>query len=83
MEVVDKNEILSRDFSDYRRGFGLMIGFIGFLDTAHDCTLQFTITYTHTHTSVHSHVFTAVTWYRLPTVDVPFLWVPELSPYLS
>jgi hypothetical protein len=27
--------------------------------------------YTYKHTSVHSHVFTAVAWYRLPTADVP------------
>jgi hypothetical protein len=33
-----------------------MTGFIGLLDTASDCTLQFTIT----HTYVHSHVPTAV-----------------------
>jgi hypothetical protein len=25
----------------------------------------------HTHTSVHTHVFTAVAWQRLPYVDVP------------
>jgi hypothetical protein len=28
-------------------GFGLMIGFIGLFDTAHDCTLQLTVTHTH------------------------------------
>jgi hypothetical protein len=34
-----------------------MIGFIGPFDTAHDYTLQFTLT--HTYTSVHSHLFTS------------------------
>jgi hypothetical protein len=34
--------------SDYRRGFGLMIEFVGLLDTARDYTSQFTITHTHT-----------------------------------
>jgi hypothetical protein len=35
-----------------------MTGFIGLFDTAHDYTLEFTIT----HTSVHIHVFTVVAW---------------------
>jgi hypothetical protein len=39
--------------------------------------------YTHTHISVHSHVFTVVAWYWLPTVDVPFLRVPCHQPQLS
>jgi hypothetical protein len=38
-----------------QKGFGLMIGFIGLIDTVRDCTLQFTVI----HTSVHSHVFTS------------------------
>jgi hypothetical protein len=43
-------------------------------------TLEFTVTRTRTHTSVYSHVFTAVAWYRLPKVDIPYLWVSELTP---
>jgi hypothetical protein len=60
-------------------GFGWMAGFIGIFDTAGDYTTQFTVT----HTSVHSHVFTAVALYWLPTAEVPLLlgsWtVPGLS----
>jgi hypothetical protein len=44
--------------SDYRRGFGLITGFIGLFDAVCDYKLQFTIT----HASVHNHVFTAVAW---------------------
>jgi hypothetical protein len=55
--------------------------FIAHFDTAHDYTLQFTVT--HTHTSVHSHVFTAIAWWWLPMADVPlpvdFRNVPGLS----
>jgi hypothetical protein len=36
--------------SECRRVFGLMTGFIGFFDTARDCTLH---THTHTHTHIH------------------------------
>jgi hypothetical protein len=56
-------------------GFGLMIGFIGRLDTARDFALQFT-----THTSVHSHIFTGR---YLLTAPNTLLCVSELSPYLS
>jgi hypothetical protein len=38
-------------------GFGLMIRFIGLVDTERDYALQFTII--HTQTSAHSHVFTS------------------------
>jgi hypothetical protein len=44
-----------------RRGFGLMIGFIGLSDTPRDYNLHsFLHTHTHTHTLMFSHVFTAV-----------------------
>jgi hypothetical protein len=39
--------------------FGLMIGFIGFFDTARDYHLQFTIRNTHTRIDVHSYIFTS------------------------
>jgi hypothetical protein len=42
------------DFTDRKRGFGLVIGFNGLFDTARDYILQFTV--------IHTHVFTAVTW---------------------
>jgi hypothetical protein len=44
--------------NDFRRGFGLMTGFIESFFTARDYNLK----YTRTHTSVHSQVFTAVAW---------------------
>jgi hypothetical protein len=42
-------------------GFGLMVGYIGFFDTARDYSLQFIITHTRARvrTSVHCHVFTS------------------------
>jgi hypothetical protein len=44
--------------------------------------LHFTVR-CYTHTSVHSHVFTAVAWYRLPTADIRLSLgsrtVPDLS----
>jgi hypothetical protein len=73
-------------------GFGLMIGFIGPCDTAHEYTLQFTVTHTrartHTHTHTHTHtpcvrghVLTDIAWLRLPTADVPLpLCFPKWSP---
>jgi hypothetical protein len=53
-----------------------MIGCIGLLDKARDCTLQFTVTHTHTHTHTHTLVSTvtsslAVARWRLLTADVP------------
>jgi hypothetical protein len=47
----------------YRRGFGLMIEFIGLFDI--ERWLHFTIhcyRHTHTYTNVHSHVFIPVAW---------------------
>jgi hypothetical protein len=40
-------------------GFGLMIGFIGLLDTEHDCTLQFAITHSLTYSLMSTQVFTS------------------------
>jgi hypothetical protein len=51
-----------KELMDIVTRFGLVTGFIGLLDTARGCTLQFSILHarTHKHTSVRSHVFTAV-----------------------
>jgi type III secretory pathway component EscS len=54
--------------NDYRRGVGLMIEFIGLLDTARDYTLPFTITYTLL--SIVTSLL-AVTRQWLSTADVP------------
>jgi hypothetical protein len=70
---------------DYRRVFGLMIGFIGPFVTAHDCTLQFNITHTHTHTLVPTVKSSlAVARQRFPMADVPLplgSWAIPLHSY--
>jgi hypothetical protein len=46
--------------------YGLVIRFIGFLDTSCDYTLQFSVVHT-----LVSTVTTAVAWYRTPIADIP------------
>jgi hypothetical protein len=58
-------------------GFGLMTGFIGLFDTAHDYTLQYTITHTLVST-VTSSLLLMGSGFQWQTF--PVLWVPELSP---
>jgi hypothetical protein len=59
-------------------GFGLINGFIVLFDTAHDYTLQFTITQTHTLVStVTSSLPLLGSGFQQWTF--PHLWVPELS----
>jgi hypothetical protein len=41
--------IYGHNFTNYRRGFGLMTGFIAHFVTSRDYTLHFTVTRTHTH----------------------------------
>jgi hypothetical protein len=62
------------DFSDYKAGFGLIIGFNEPFDTAGDYTLQFTVTHT-------SSLPLLGSGFQRRTFTI--LWFPELSPYLS
>jgi hypothetical protein len=48
--------ILSRSMSDYRRGSGVMIGFIGLSDTASDYD-TLSLSHTHTYTPVSTVTF--------------------------
>jgi hypothetical protein len=42
-----------------------------FIDSLIQCYYNLHYTVTHTYTSVHSHVFSAAAWERLPTTNVP------------
>jgi hypothetical protein len=59
--------------------FGVMTWFIGLFDTAHDYTLQYTVTHTRTLVpTVTSSLPLLSSGFQLRTF--PFLWIPELSP---
>jgi hypothetical protein len=45
---------------DYRWGFGLIIGFIGLFDIAHEYTLHFNIIHTHTRARARTHTHTNI-----------------------